>query len=188
MKNDIKQKINNSEITVIIPAYNEKDSIEDTIKSLKMQTYSVKEIIVIDDCSTDGTGDVVLSCGGVTLIRPLSNTGSKAGAQNFALKNVSTEFVMAIDADTTLSPDAIEKLIYAFDEPKIAAACGFVIPRHVNTIWERGRYIELIGQYNIAIKKFPANIFSGMFGFKQKEYYTSVSGTTTPSLGNATLP
>lgn len=138
----VKQEINKSEITVIIPAYNEKDSIEDTIKSLKIQTYSVKEIIVVDDCSTDGTGDVVRSCGGVTLIRPLSNTGSKAGAQNFALKNVSTEFVMAIDADTTLAPDAIEKLLYAFDDSKIAAACGFVIPRHVNTIWERGRYIE----------------------------------------------
>jgi len=49
---------------------------------------------------------------------------------------------MAIDGDTTLVPDAIAKLMPALDDPKIAAACGFVLPRHVKTIWERGRYIE----------------------------------------------
>jgi poly-beta-1,6-N-acetyl-D-glucosamine synthase len=57
---------------------------------------------------------------------------------------VSTEFVMAIDADTTLAPDAIELLSSAFDDASIVAACGFVLPRHVNTMWERGRYIEYL--------------------------------------------
>ncbi|MCZ7393099.1 MAG: glycosyltransferase family 2 protein [Candidatus Methanoperedens sp.] len=132
-----------SKLTVIIPAYNEKESIADTIRSLKMQTVPAEEIIVVDDCSTDGTGDVARSCG-VTVIRPPLNTGSKAGAQNFALSLVKTEFTMAIDADTTLAPDAIEILLPAFDDPRVAAACGFVLPRHVGTIWERGRYIEYL--------------------------------------------
>jgi biofilm PGA synthesis N-glycosyltransferase PgaC len=78
------------------------------------------------------------------VIRPPSNTGSKAGAQNFALDMVQTEFAMAIDADTTLAPDAIEKLLPAFSDPKVAAACGFVIPRYVRTLWERGRYVEYL--------------------------------------------
>jgi biofilm PGA synthesis N-glycosyltransferase PgaC len=51
---------------------------------------------------------------------------------------------MAIDADTTLAPDAIEKLMPTMNEPGIAAACGFVLPRHVKTLWERGRYIEYL--------------------------------------------
>jgi biofilm PGA synthesis N-glycosyltransferase PgaC len=50
--------------------------------------------------------------------------------------------VLAIDADTVLAPDAIEKLIVAFDDPFVAAACGFVLPRRVDSMWERGRYIE----------------------------------------------
>src|SRR5687768_17851137 len=46
-----------------------------------------------------------------------------------ALARVNTEFTMAIDADTTLAPDAIEKLLHALKESDVAAACGFVVPR-----------------------------------------------------------
>ena len=130
-------------ITVIIPAYNEEISIADTINSLKMQTVPAQDIIVVDDCSTDKTGEVAWNLG-VTVIRPTKNTGSKAGAQNFALKQVETELVMALDADTTLAPDALEKLQKEFSNPKVAAACGFVLPRYVSTLWERGRYVEYL--------------------------------------------
>ncbi len=132
-----------SRLTVLVPAYNEAQSISDTIISLQNQTIPAEEIIVIDDFSSDGTGDVARALG-VTVIRPPKNTGSKAGAQNFALQYVKTEFTMAIDADTTLAPDAIEKLLSAFEDFHVAAACGFVIPRHVKTLWERGRYIEYL--------------------------------------------
>ncbi len=140
---NIDRQQNGSGLTVIVPAYNEGACIQDTIKSIQGQTVPPAEIIVIDDFSSDCTGETARSCG-VTVLRPPSNTGSKAGAQNFALKNVHTPYVMAIDADTTLAPDAIEKLLPALDDPNIAAACGFVVPRRVKTLWERGRYIEYI--------------------------------------------
>lgn len=130
-------------LTVIVPAYNEAASIADTIRSLKEQTLQAEEIIVVDDFSNDGTGDIARALG-VIVIRPPRNTGSKAGAQNFALDLVHTEFTMAIDADTVLAPDAIEKLMPAMKDTNVAAACGFVLPRHVKTIWERGRYIEYL--------------------------------------------
>src|SRR5262245_19245 len=82
-------------ITVIVPAYNEAESIADTIASLLSQTLSPNEIIVVDDCSTDGTGDVARSLG-VTVLRPPKNTGSKAGAQTYSLPFVCTEFSIAI--------------------------------------------------------------------------------------------
>ena len=132
-----------SHLTVIVPAYNEAASIADTIRSLKAQTVTVKAIVVVDDGSTDGTGDIAKTLG-VTVLRPPRNTGSKAGAQNVALGQVDTEFTMALDADTTLAPDAIERLLTAFREPLVAAACGFVVPRYVRTLWERGRYIEYL--------------------------------------------
>ena len=130
-------------LTIIVPAFNEAKSIADTIRSLKEQTLQAEEIIVVDDFSNDGTGDIARACG-VTVIRPTRNTGSKAGAQNFALDSVNTEFTMAIDADTVLAPDAIEKLMPALNDSKVAAACGLVLPRHVRTLWERGRYIEYL--------------------------------------------
>ena len=48
------------------------------------------------------------------------------------------------DPDTTLAPDAIEKLVASFEDPEVVAACGLVLPRHVRSIWERGRYIEYL--------------------------------------------
>ena len=128
-------------LTVMIPAYNEADSIGDTIRSLQQQTIVPDEIVVIDDCSTDATA-AVASALGATVRRPPQNTGSKAGAQTFALAHVHTGLVMALDADTTLAHDAIEQLLPAFADPDVTAACGTVLPRRVGTLWERGRYIE----------------------------------------------
>ena len=130
-------------VTVLVPAYNEAASVADTIRSLRAQTHPPTEIIVIDDCSTDGTGWIA-EAAGAQVVRPPTNTGSKAGAQNFALPLVRTEFVMAVDADTILAPDALEQLLPSFELPQVAAACGFVLPRHVRTVWERGRYIEYL--------------------------------------------
>ncbi len=81
-------------------------------------------------------------------IRPPVNSGSKAAAQTFALRQVTTAFVMAIDADTALEPDAIEILAAAFDSEAVVAASGFVVPRHVSSVWERGRYIEYLYSFS----------------------------------------
>ncbi len=128
---------------MIVPAYNEEASLADTIRSLQGQTAPPREILVVDDFSTDRTYQIACSLG-VTVLKPARNTGSKAGAQNFALPRVSTRFTMAIDADTVLAPDAIARLILTMQEEEVAAACGFVVPRHKRTLWERGRYIEYL--------------------------------------------
>jgi poly-beta-1,6-N-acetyl-D-glucosamine synthase len=132
-----------SGLTIIVPAYNEAESIADTVRSLQCQTLPPEEIVVVDDCSTDGTGEVARALG-VTVMRPPQNTGTKAGAQNFALERTTTDLVMAIDADTTIAPDAVEKLLHALEDPEVVAACGFVLPRRVRSVWERGRYIEYL--------------------------------------------
>jgi poly-beta-1,6-N-acetyl-D-glucosamine synthase len=132
-----------AQLTVLIPAFNEAASLADTIASLHAQTVQPADIIVIDDCSTDDTA-AVARAQAVTVLRTPRNTGSKAGAQNFALPHVRTPYTMAIDADTTLAPDAIETLLRAFSDAEVAAACGFVVPRHVRTLWERGRYVEYL--------------------------------------------
>ncbi len=116
------------ELTILVPAYNEAATIAATIRSLQSQTLSPRSIVVISDASTDDTAAIARVLG-VTVVRPAANTGSKAGAQNYGLDCVDTPFVMAVDADTTLAPDAIEKLTAAFSEANTAAACGFVLPR-----------------------------------------------------------
>jgi biofilm PGA synthesis N-glycosyltransferase PgaC len=130
-------------LTIIVPAYNEGASLADTLRSIAAQTVGVAEVLVVDDGSTDDTAAVARALG-VRVLTPPANTGSKAGAQNFALAHVRTAFTMAIDADTSLAPDAVERLLPALADERVAAACGFVIPRHVRTVWERGRYVEYL--------------------------------------------
>lgn len=133
-------------LTILVPAYNEERHLAQTLQSLMSQTRPPEKIIVIDDCSTDATGDVARRAE-VAVVRPPENTGSKALAQNAALDQVETPYAMTVDADTVLAPDALEKIFAVFkgdQDEKIAAACGFVVPRHVRTIWERGRYIEYL--------------------------------------------
>ena len=135
--------LNGADVTVIVPAYNEAESVGSTIRSLQTQTTPPREIIVVDDCSSDGTGNVARALG-VTVIRPPTNTGSKAGAQTFALRHVRTALTVAVDADTVLESDALQRLLPAFERPGVAAACGFVLPQRVKSLWERGRYIEYL--------------------------------------------
>lgn len=54
--------------------------------------------------------------------------------------------------------------------------------------YARGKYIEAIGLYNIVIKRFPARIFAGMFGFVEKDYYKAEAELITPSIGSGQLP
>lgn len=132
------------DLTVIVPAYNEAASIADTVRSILDQTTPPARVVVVDDCSTDGTGDLARAAGAEVMRHP-TGTGSKAGAQNYALTMVGTTYTMAIDGDTTLAPDALELLMRPLaDDETVAAACGFVVPRHVSTVWERGRYVEYL--------------------------------------------
>jgi cellulose synthase/poly-beta-1,6-N-acetylglucosamine synthase-like glycosyltransferase len=130
-------------LTVIVPAYNEANVVADTIHSLQNQTNPPEQIIVVDDHSSDGTGEIASDLG-VTVVRPSTNTGSKAGAQSFALPLVRTEYTVALDADTTLAADALERLLIAMEDKEVVASCGCVLPRHVRSIWERGRYVEYL--------------------------------------------
>lgn len=172
-------------LTILVPAYDESASIADTLLSLRSQTVPITEIIVIDDFSSDGTGDIARSLG-VTVLRPPCNTGSKAGAQNFALDHVTTEFTMAIDADTVLAPDAIEKLMPAMADAQVAAACGMVLPRHVQTVWERGRYIEYMFAFSFfkTIQDFYDRplISSGCFSVYRTEVLKAHGGWNTRTM------
>ena len=174
-----------SRLTVIVPAYNEAGSVGETVRSLLDQTTPPECVLVIDDCSTDATATAAAAAG-ATVITPPANTGSKAGAQTFALDHVVTELVMAVDADTTLAPDAVETLLAAFDNPTTAAACGSVLPRHVRTTWERGRYVEYLFAFSF-FKRIQDHfgkpmIASGCFSAYRTAVLRDVGGWSTRTM------
>lgn len=172
-------------LTVLVPAYNEADSVGATVRSLMSQTVKPDRIVVIDDRSTDDTGEIARAAG-ATVVRPERNTGSKAGAQNLALESVDTELTMALDADTTLAPDAIERLLPAFDDDEVAAACGLVLPQRVESIWERGRYVEYMLSFSF-FKRVQDSfdkplISSGCFSMYRTDRLRELDGWSTRTL------
>ncbi len=87
-----------SGISVVIPAYNRKDLLPATLKSLLAQTVSADEILVVDDGSTDGTAEVAESFGPpVRVIRQI-NSGPGA-ARNRGFKESRGEFIHFFDSD-----------------------------------------------------------------------------------------
>jgi len=143
-------------ISVIIPAYNEEESIEKTIKSIQRQTVLVDEIIVVDDCSSDGTNEIASKMG-VTVVRTEENQGTKARAQQYVIDKgyIKTELFVTIDGDTILDPRAIERTLSYFNDSLTASVCGFVVPAKIETVWERGRFIEYI--FGISLFKAAQN-------------------------------
>jgi cellulose synthase/poly-beta-1,6-N-acetylglucosamine synthase-like glycosyltransferase len=130
-------------LTVIIPAHNEEQGLPATLRSIAAQSTPPEKIIVVDDASTDRTGEVAAAFG-VTVLRPPHNLGSKAKAQNHALPYCDTDLVLAVDADTILAPDYIETIKPVFDDPDVGVAAGNVQTRFTRTPWERGRSTEYL--------------------------------------------
>lgn len=94
-------------VSVIIPAYNASKTIEKCIKSLLAQTLKDIEIIVIDDCSTDNTVDVVKNFkDSIVLIKNKTNLGPSA-SRNRGLKEARGEYIGFVDAD-----DYVDKEMY----------------------------------------------------------------------------
>lgn len=169
--------------TIIIPAHNEAGCILDTLDSIMAQTRPAHNVVVVDDFSSDGTGDLVkMVYPQVIVLRPPKNLGSKALAQNFALfAQIGTEYlidtdvIITIDADTTLKDDALEQMLKVFDRrPELMAGCGTVIPANLDNIYTLGR----LGEYLFAFalpkriqQEFGGSIYivSGCFGCYRTE-------------------
>jgi cellulose synthase/poly-beta-1,6-N-acetylglucosamine synthase-like glycosyltransferase len=137
-------------VIAIVPAYNEEEGIGATLRSLLAQDTPFDEIIVVDDGSADRTGRIARAYG-VTVLRPESNLGSKAKAQNHALAHILArpraehpDLVVPVDADTVLARDCLTHIQKPFDDPQVAIAGGCVLARHSHTVVERGRLIEYL--------------------------------------------
>lgn len=111
-----------SRYTVIIPAYNASRTLAESIASLRSQTAPPARILVVDDGSTDGTGDLVRALG-VEVFRQ-ENQGPGA-ACNHALPHVETPFVAYLDADDLWLPEkAAAQLARLDSDAGLAATFG----------------------------------------------------------------
>ena len=100
-------------ISIIIPLYNKEKCIEKTIKSVLSQTYQDFELIIVDDGSTDNSKRLVLSIEDKRIRYFYKQNGGVSSARNYGLKQVSSDWVVFLDADDTFFPNALENFIEA---------------------------------------------------------------------------
>ncbi len=100
-------------ISVIMASYNQPRLMERAIRSVISQTFHDWELIVVDDCSTDNTRDVVRSIAAIDNRVRLLKTSSNAGQGAARLQGISAsrgEFVAFLDQDDVFAPEALSKM------------------------------------------------------------------------------
>jgi cellulose synthase/poly-beta-1,6-N-acetylglucosamine synthase-like glycosyltransferase len=115
-------------VSVVIPARNEASSIGRTIEATLENWWPIKEVIVIDDGSTDETYQTALpyaANGKISLIRRVGS-GSKAVAVNTGITASRGDIIVVQDADTLLERSALAELVKPFSDPKVNAVSGNV--------------------------------------------------------------
>lgn len=103
-------------VSILISAYNAQEWITDMLQSAITQTWSRKEIILVDDGSTDATARLAkrFASQGVTVLST-ENRGLSAGL-NYAYRHCQGDYIQFLDADDLLAPDKIERQLAALRE------------------------------------------------------------------------
>jgi glycosyltransferase involved in cell wall biosynthesis len=140
-------------VSVVIPLYNARDVIAQTIGSVLAQTWKNYEIIVVDDGSEDGSGDIVRIFGKSVCYIRHENTGV-AGARNRGIAQSKGQYIALLDHDDLWNPTKLEKQVAILEErPEV----GMVIT-DVMHIDQNGNPIGKAGSgYN------PKDRFSRLF-------------------------
>lgn len=111
-------------ITVIIPTYNIMEYLPRCVHSVTAQTYEKLEIILVDDGSTDGTGEL---CDKLELedrrIQVFhKENGGSSSARNLGLEMATGEYVGFVDSDDYIEPDMYERLLKAIEDYGVTAS------------------------------------------------------------------
>ena len=102
---------NDLDLSIIIPVYNQEKYIEECLNSVLTQKTKYKfETIVINDGSTDHTGELLEKYKDRVVLRTQENRGF-SGARNRGLSDLRGRYLMFVDSDDLLLPDAIEALM-----------------------------------------------------------------------------
>lgn len=120
-------------VSIIIPAYQEEKRIGRCLDSILRSSYRNLELIVVNDGSTDQTGEIVRSfmtrtepSGAVIKLVEIPN-GGPAHARNIGLQEASGQFIGFADADDMIHPHMIERLAESLQRGNDLAVCGQMI-------------------------------------------------------------
>ncbi|HIE23357.1 MAG TPA: glycosyltransferase family 2 protein [Candidatus Korarchaeota archaeon] len=131
------QKTYHPSVSVIIPAHNEEETIEGCILSILEDPYPNKEVIVVDDGSTDRTYEIASKYAKEGKIRLLRRppSGKKAYAVNYGLMFSKGEIVVVVDADTLVERGSLWELVKFLQLPNTGGVAGNVKVLNKKSLW-----------------------------------------------------
>ncbi len=128
-------------VSIIMPAYNAELFIEESIKSVINQTYKNWELIIVDDCSTDNTKNIMIDFQKIndkikTIFLKI-NSGKPSIAKNFALKESIGKYIAFLDSDDIWCENKLEKQVQIMESNSKYGLCytgGYWIDKDGNFI------------------------------------------------------
>lgn len=116
--------MNNNMVSIIVPVYNAKSCIADTILSVKSQTYTDWELLLCDDDSTDGSVSVMRDfvCDNICILERGADEKGAAAARNRGIRNAKGRYIAFLDADDLWDDKKLEQQL-SFMKEKNCAFC-----------------------------------------------------------------
>ena len=150
------------DVTILIPVYNAKNYIKETIESIKKQKYCGNiYTIIIDDGSTDGSLELLKSMNldDKTTVLELEHKG-KAFALNEALKHVKTDYTITVDSDTVLHSLAVRNIMHKLvnSDEKTAATAGCLFVKNA-----KKSFITKLQEWDYTLGIFGVKLYQGNY-------------------------
>jgi len=138
-------------VTVMVPCYNEENTIVKTVKSLMSLDYPMDKlsIFLIDDGSRDNTWNIIKQYENYPNIRIFhKENGGKHTALNLGLEHLTSEFVGCLDADSFVHPQALKRILASFEtSPETMAIAPSIVVFNPKNIIQTAQKVE----YDMAI-------------------------------------
>ena len=171
-------------VSIIVPAFNEGAMIAAVLESLLAIDYPNFEIVVVDDGSSDRTYLHALPfrrrCPDVECRVLAKPNGGKFDALNHGIAHARGEFVVCIDGDSLVHPQALKACIARFADPRVGAVAGNVRVANRATAWSAMQALEYIAGYGLAKRAQSAagvvTIVPGPLGAFRKSALEAVRG------------
>ncbi|MFF1832797.1 bifunctional polysaccharide deacetylase/glycosyltransferase family 2 protein [Streptomyces sp. NPDC058231] len=176
-------------VSVIVPAYNEKECIANTLNSLAASTHPI-EIVVVDDGSTDGTAEIAESLGLANLRVVRQPNAGKSAALNNGVRHARYDIVVMMDGDTVFEPDTVQRLVQPFGDPEVGAVAGNAKVGNRNTVIGAWQHIEYVMGFNLDRRMYDLlrcmPTIPGAIGAFRREAVLGVGGMSEDTLAEDT--
>ena len=131
------------QVSIIMPCYNAEHFISDAIESVISQTFSDWELLVVDDCSTDNSADIIRSfCekdARIQYFKTDSPSGSPAIPRNIGIENAKGHYIAFLDSDDLWFPTKLEHQLPLFSMKNVAVVFSFYAKMNETGAYHSGK-------------------------------------------------